>query len=57
MLHALLFKGLRPELKDKTHYEKEEYTSFDEFRVILGRLEHDHLVEYPPPTKVSNYTC
>lgn len=57
MLHDMLFKGLRPELKDKAHYEKERYTSFDELRVVLRKLEHDHLVEHQPPTKVSKQTC
>ena len=42
MLHDMLWKGLRSELKDITHYEKERYSSFDQLRVALRRIEKEN---------------
>lgn len=47
MLHDMVYKGLRPELKDKAHYEKEKYKSFDDFRVVLRKIEREHIVDNP----------
>ena len=41
MLHDMLWKGLRPALKDISHYEKERYTSFDGLRIALRKLEKE----------------
>ena len=56
MLHDMLWKGLKAELKDKSHYEKEKYTTFDSLRVALRKLEKEHQTEthvpmFKPETK------
>jgi hypothetical protein len=38
MLHDMLYKGLKPELKASCHYEKEVHKGFDDLRVALRKL-------------------
>ncbi|XP_061171984.1 uncharacterized protein LOC133181512 [Saccostrea echinata] len=45
MLHDMLWKGLRPDLKDITHYEREKYHSFDSLRVALRKIEKENQQE------------
>ena len=45
MLHDMLWKGLRPDLKDITHYEREKYQSFDSLRVALRKIEKENIQE------------
>ena len=43
MLRDMLWKGLRPDLKDITHYEREKYQSFDSLRVALRKIEKENI--------------
>ena len=45
MLHDMLWKGLKPELKGITHYEKERFGTFDELRVALRKIEKENKLE------------
>jgi len=47
MLHDMLWKGLKPHLRDTTHYEKEKYITFDQLRVALRKLEKDNQIDQP----------
>lgn len=42
MLHDMLWKGLRPNLKDVSHYEKARHGSFDDLRIALRRIEKEY---------------
>ena len=57
MLHDMLWKGLKPELKDKSHYEKEKYTTFDDLRVALRKLEKEHQTDMPTLKSETKQTC
>lgn len=39
MLHDMLYKGLKPEIKAISHYEKERYKGFDDLRIALRKIE------------------
>ena len=41
----MLWKGLRPELKAISHYEREKCSTFDELRVALRRIEKDNIMD------------
>ena len=43
-----MWKGLRPDLKAISHYEKEKYTTFDALRVALRKIEKDNILDQPP---------
>lgn len=45
MLHDMLWKGLKPELKAITHYEREKFNTFDELRVALRRIEKENKLD------------
>ncbi|XP_062571420.1 uncharacterized protein LOC134233469 [Saccostrea cucullata] len=45
MLHDMLYKGLKPELKAICHYEKERFKGFDELRVALRKLEKENEID------------
>lgn len=56
MLHDMLWKGLKPEMKAISHYEKEKYTTFDSLRAALRRMEKDASLDYSPPVKSAKGT-
>lgn len=45
MLHDMLYKGLKPEIKAISHYEKERYTGFDDLRIALRKIEKEKEIE------------
>ena len=45
MLHDMLRKGLKPELKGITHYEKERFGTFEELRVALGKIQKENKLD------------
>lgn len=57
MLHDMLWKGLKPELKDKSHYEKEKYLTFDDLRVALRKIEKDQQLEIGASGKICKQEC
>lgn len=51
MLHDMLWKGLKPALKDVSHYEKERFATFDNLRTALRRIEKEHQLDQPAKMK------
>lgn len=45
MLHDMLYKGLKPEIKAISHYEKERYNGFDDLRIALRKIEKEKELE------------
>lgn len=45
MLHDMLYKGLKPEIKAISHYEKERYKGFDDLRIALRKIEKEKELE------------
>lgn len=54
MLHDMLWKGLKPALKDVTHYEKERYSTFDKLRTALRRIEKERQLDHPLKIKATS---
>ncbi|VDI03961.1 Hypothetical predicted protein [Mytilus galloprovincialis] len=54
MMHDMLWKGLRPDIKHISHYEKERFKTFDHLRVALRKIEKEHNLDELPKVKATS---
>ena len=58
MLHDMVWKGLRSDLKAITHYnmyKKGKYTAFDALRVALRKTEKKNILDQPAKPVLVNW--